>query len=595
MKKYGQGSDSDSSEEEGVVAITGCGARVLPREQQETDTSCLESASVTGQSDKTLEDLQPEKISKKKQVIAIRFDLVRECAKGFLLSDQGREVPDTDEWVDLVMRVQPSDFKVKVQSSHLKSALRLLRTLLVWTFRTPTLSVLKEANRYKEYPLQIKFAGNLSLAVHEFKWSKSTTRKMIGIIKKIFLREKVHPRWSTLLKVARQKSTHQRTYGKKYGRLAPEHPLRRTLDVWARKIREGSMISSELSMRAVMFFILNTLLPAFGLSLETWEGTESGQYMVSHLDTKMILKICGSNSNSARKGAWIQMFLTEIADLNQFRLPNRTMKKLKRISDLHIRKLHQGEDGSDLHKIENDDVDRLFVTACNKSKAEKSAFYQLLFVLFITTGLRISGVVRMKMSKFAELRNDKWVCLKKGMTLNKGNELGTVELGSMVREYMTKWLQLERPADPSPYIFPGRHGDHVSTSTVRKMFHQLCRDAILEGQQFHPHALRHTFAHIMKKSGVNIAGLQAMLHHKSTKTTSKYYIKESREQRLMDITTPLTEASDMDRGLKRKYEPPKCFQVIRNFADTKHQKKVNKRRMAKGEQLECGVVQTLEH
>ncbi len=69
-----------------------------------------------------------------------------------------------------------------------------------------------------------------------------------------------------------------------------------------------------------------------------------------------------------------------------------------------------------------------------------------------------------------------------------------------VQELTQIWLTQIRPADPSPYVFPGQLGGHISTATIRLAFHGLCSAAGLTGKEFHPHALRHSYAHILLES-----------------------------------------------------------------------------------------------
>ena len=62
---------------------------------------------------------------------------------------------------------------------------------------------------------------------------------------------------------------HDKTFGR-YGSLAAEHPTRRRLESWAEIVRNGTRNQSELSVRNLMSFYINSCIPALNLDLEQW-------------------------------------------------------------------------------------------------------------------------------------------------------------------------------------------------------------------------------------------------------------------------------------------------------------------------------------
>jgi integrase/recombinase XerD len=71
------------------------------------------------------------------------------------------------------------------------------------------------------------------------------------------------------------------------------------------------------------------------------------------------------------------------------------------------------------------------------------------------------------------------------------------------------------------YLFPNRHGKiHVSDSTVRVAFKEVCKSAGIENVT--PHVLRHSFATRLLETGVDTRIVQILLGHSSIRSTEIY-------------------------------------------------------------------------
>jgi site-specific recombinase XerD len=86
-----------------------------------------------------------------------------------------------------------------------------------------------------------------------------------------------------------------------------------------------------------------------------------------------------------------------------------------------------------------------------------------------------------------------------------------------LREY---WRQ--RPAAPGPYLFAGgKPGQPLSTKAIWHMLHQRvirCKIA----KHVTPHTLRHCFATHLMEAGTDLRTIQALLGHRSPRTTVRY-------------------------------------------------------------------------
>jgi integrase len=149
-------------------------------------------------------------------------------------------------------------------------------------------------------------------------------------------------------------------------------------------------------------------------------------------------------------------------------------------------------------------------------------------MMMITTGLRVGGVVKLLINHVANLKNGVYEIKKDGKTKEKGNKFAFFAICPQLQKLLLGWLTTHRPADSGPYVFPGmEQGTHLSTETIRGRFARLSKSCGLEGREFHPHALRHTNAHLLLECGNSFEAVSKCLNHASTGVTQKFYLRES--------------------------------------------------------------------
>jgi site-specific recombinase XerD len=76
------------------------------------------------------------------------------------------------------------------------------------------------------------------------------------------------------------------------------------------------------------------------------------------------------------------------------------------------------------------------------------------------------------------------------------------------------------------YVFCDNWWNQMSRNAVSCVFHRLEKAV---GLKVHPHLLRHTYASICVKRGINLYTLQQQMGHTSLKTTSIYLYLNSKE------------------------------------------------------------------
>lgn len=119
---------------------------------------------------------------------------------------------------------------------------------------------------------------------------------------------------------------------------------------------------------------------------------------------------------------------------------------------------------------------------------------RLMVLLFLTTGVRVGGLARIKFTPTVAISRSCDVPDHAG-TLEKNNKHRTIPLTMAVRILVTLWWRSERlKYPPSEYLFPHhtKPGQHVSTKHIWDVCRQLFVRAGITGSHAHPHTFRHT-------------------------------------------------------------------------------------------------------
>lgn len=128
-------------------------------------------------------------------------------------------------------------------------------------------------------------------------------------------------------------------------------------------------------------------------------------------------------------------------------------------------------------------------------------------------GLRASEVCRLRIEDVDSKRMLIRVCQ------GKGQKDRYVMLSPVLLETLRVYWQKHRPAE---WLFPG---PDLSKPVGSITFSRVCAkisDRVSLGKRVTPHTLRHTFATHLLEDGVDIRTIQALLGHRSLRTTALY-------------------------------------------------------------------------
>jgi len=154
--------------------------------------------------------------------------------------------------------------------------------------------------------------------------------------------------------------------------------------------------------------------------------------------------------------------------------------------------------------------------------------YRTLFMTCYAAGLRIDEACHLRITDIDSKQMLLHVRHAKG-----GQERVTV-LSAKLLEVLRAYWRLEKPR---LWLFPGSTpAEPLATGSARSALRQAGLDAGLT-KPCTPHTLRHCFATHLLDAGVDLVVLQALLGHRSIKTTSLY--THISVQRIRQIVSPL--------------------------------------------------------
>lgn len=292
---------------------------------------------------------------------------------------------------------------------------------------------------------------------------------------------------------------------------------------WEQCIRKATHNRSALSLRNILCFFKGPVLRALQIDLAHWPPEDTERAAQVLLRDEGV--ICGQQR---KKHLWLQLFVTHILKSTQ-RLKLSAQGPILAAS---------WDSREDRHRLSPAELDRINVFA------KQDSLDELLFLMLLTTGMRIGAFASLKRQAVAELIDGRWHAKPIGSAREKNNKRFSFHLHPRVRELLESWLQgVEEGIE---YVFPSRVRSRVclSTEALRMRFRRLCTRAGLHGPHLHPHSLRHTFAHMMLALGNAPDLVSKLLNHSGVTTTQMYYLRESTADVSNRATLPWLPRSD---------------------------------------------------
>jgi len=155
-------------------------------------------------------------------------------------------------------------------------------------------------------------------------------------------------------------------------------------------------------------------------------------------------------------------------------------------------------------------------------KRKKNPRDLLLFTAGINLGLRISDLLRLKVGDVKDRKGDIRDFIY--ITEQKTKKQRKIALNDGVREALQIYFDKTGVYDLDRYLFTHENSKkNMRLTRVRawQLINKWCREVGIE-ERIGTHSLRKTLGYQMRKKGIAIEVIQAILGHKSAKVTSRY-------------------------------------------------------------------------
>ena len=464
-------------------------------------------------------------------------------------------ISETEDFIQLKHYIRQLADQKKIQPGHLNMAFDLLSQVLYRMYsQTSIQTLIKRSVLPKE---SIIFSSHMNQAYLDAGWTRRTTTTIIHTLKKILKETSIDKDFVNLITLdnpkVKPKNDDWHILPLAYKNLCEDDPIKMKVLKWIDIIKNNTKNKSAASMRNIMYFILGKLIPHLGVCIE-----ESDEVLTKIIKTKITQQFLSSFDNK-KQLTWVKMFLN-----NVFKIEIEP-ELLKSYESVNVKTLIE-EDSHDKHLISVEELEIIY----HQSK-ESGVMIELIFMLLLTTGMRVGGLVNIKTENVLTYIGDTIDIKNTGRTIEKGNKWFSFVLNANVKELIYRWVTSERKSVNSEYLFPSRNGSrpNITTGTVRKMFNSICKDAGLKGSHLHPHALRHSYAHILLNSGNSVDIVSKLLGHSSSSTTEKFYLKETASDVAERANIPW-----LDKSLT-------CKKVVPDFLKGRTQPEPTKDKIAK--------------
>jgi integrase/recombinase XerC len=183
-----------------------------------------------------------------------------------------------------------------------------------------------------------------------------------------------------------------------------------------------------------------------------------------------------------------------------------------------------------------DECRRLLAAA--RTPVERAAIW-----LLVCTGLRRSELTGLDLADLVSSRTELRVA-------GKGNRERLVPLPTECRTVIDGYVGV-RGEEPGPLLL-NRAGHRLGPTSIRRLFQRLARRSGLEASGFTLHAMRHAFATMLIKSGVDLGTIRDLLGHSDLAVTSVYIHSDLRSKHAAVEQLPVL---GMGGGEGEKFDP----------------------------------------
>lgn len=424
--------------------------------------------------------------------------------------EETQYIPETESFMILKNYVLENMPKT-TQKPITIMALDLLKQALFRMYKATDYSLLvKRASQYIDECQS--FSKHVAESIKDSRWAMSTSRNVFCVLKRVLGLTAISPEFINKIKFVQASTIPKQDRDLPSLKLRDDQEKKELFHKWAALLRHTTNNKSSASIQAILRFY-NTILPKLELNIQNTKDLENIDK--EHLAIKFDKKYIEALNLNQTQLKWLRTLLVDLLGISIEKDGFSQFIKKKH-------SLIQADDGGDKHRLSAKELQLLY------EQVQGDVRDELIYMLFVTTGMRIGGLVRIQLNHVAEISGSNVVPKTTGRTLEKGSKWFTFVINARVSELLVLWIKNLRANNGSPYLFPGRcEVPHLKEASVRKRFHMWCRKAGLSGAHLHPHSLRHSYGHLLIEAGNSVHEVSKLLGHANISTTEMFYLKES--------------------------------------------------------------------
>ena len=176
----------------------------------------------------------------------------------------------------------------------------------------------------------------------------------------------------------------------------------------------------------------------------------------------------------------------------------------------------------------------------------------MLEVLY-SSGIRVSELVELELADM-DLQEGVLRVRGKGRK-DRLTPIGSQAIRALQRYFELRSMDLKFTANTSGRVFLNKHGQSLSTRSVRRKLDKYLVSAGLD-PGISPHTLRHSFATHLLNNGADLRSVQELLGHQSLSTTQIYtHLTTSRMKEVYDAAHPRADAPTIPHPASQAHSP----------------------------------------
>ena len=286
---------------------------------------------------------------------------------------------------------------------------------------------------YSNIEYSLKFNRALSEVVKELDWSVSAIYKAKKGLCEFLSFININEDFIKRIKAPSQKtkvSEIDKCIPKRYRDDKIARPM---IEEWIQMIKIKSNNKSMATMRQIIYFYTNELCEIINYDFQTENYTETG------IDN--LYNIVGSPKHIN----WIKLFLQNVLGRQDTTIIISKLQEQNRIKGLtETDETRNGNVEGDVHRIDSVSLDKIY------NVVKGNTLEELIFLLFITTGIRLSALCNIKLIDVYD--NNTKTIKNTGKSIEKGNKFVSFVLVERVKVLMLEYIHKIRPAT-GDYLF----------------------------------------------------------------------------------------------------------------------------------------------